>query len=309
MIAAVIPAAGRSARMGQPKLLLTFHGQTLIERVVNAVRAGGVDRVLVVAPPCDAPEGPGIARNAQRAGARVIVPDAQPAEMRASVELALEALSRDHPPDSVLLTPGDNPGLSSHLVSRVVEAAARLPGSIVVPCCDGSRGHPVVLPWSVALELRSLPPGTGVNALVARRPHAVVELPVPHPEIALDLNTPQDLLRWQESVASRARYHVRLFALARERAGRSDIEIELPARARVADLRAALRTQLPELERLIVAAMVAVDEEYADDAQPLSPGARIALIPPVSGGGPPCSSWEFPLSILRWPCTGRARLR
>ena len=30
MIAAVVPAAGRSARMGRPKLLLEFEGETLI---------------------------------------------------------------------------------------------------------------------------------------------------------------------------------------------------------------------------------------------------------------------------------------
>ena len=40
MIAAVVPAAGRSARMGEPKLLLQFHGETLIGRVVTSLRRG-----------------------------------------------------------------------------------------------------------------------------------------------------------------------------------------------------------------------------------------------------------------------------
>ena len=45
MIAAVVPAAGSSKRMGQPKLLVEFDGHTLIGRVVGALRAGGVERV------------------------------------------------------------------------------------------------------------------------------------------------------------------------------------------------------------------------------------------------------------------------
>ena len=53
MIAALVPAAGSSKRMGQPKLLLEFDGHTLIGRVVGALRAGGVERVVVVAPPAE----------------------------------------------------------------------------------------------------------------------------------------------------------------------------------------------------------------------------------------------------------------
>ena len=34
-IAAIVPAAGSSRRMGSPKLLLEFDGQTLIARVVG----------------------------------------------------------------------------------------------------------------------------------------------------------------------------------------------------------------------------------------------------------------------------------
>ena len=41
MIAALVPAAGSSARMGRPKLLVEFDGQSLIGRVVRALRAGG----------------------------------------------------------------------------------------------------------------------------------------------------------------------------------------------------------------------------------------------------------------------------
>lgn len=79
---------------------------------------------------------------------------------------------------------------------------------------------------------------------------------------------------------------VLLFALARERAGGPAIEVELPRPATVRDLREALVSRMPALDSLCRAAMISVDEEYASDETPIAPESRLALIPPVSGGGP-----------------------
>ncbi len=164
MIAAVIPAAGLSARMGRPKLLLKLGTETVISRVVTALRQGGVNRVIVTAPPADAAEGPAIAAEARHAGAEVVVPPIRPIEMRDSIELALETLARGATPDRVLLTPGDSPGVRSELVVKLLEVAEGSPERIIIPCFEGHRGHPIVLPWTVAMEIRSLAAGLGVDA-------------------------------------------------------------------------------------------------------------------------------------------------
>ena len=77
---------------------------------------------------------------------------------------------------------------------------------------------------------------------------------------------------------------VRLFAMAKERMGQPEIHVELSSTATVADLRAALRAHSPELGPLWLSALIAVDEEYADDDVPITPGSQLAVIPPVSGG-------------------------
>jgi molybdenum cofactor cytidylyltransferase len=294
MIAAIVPAAGKSARMGQAKLLLKLGGQALIARVVTALRAGGAKRVIVVAPPAESSEARQIVAAAEQAGAEVIVPRARPAEMRDSVELAIALLARDASPQHVLLTPADTPGITSELVVRLVEATSRWPERIVVPCCDGRRGHPISLPWSIAAGVKNLPAGLGVNTLVARHSASLLELPVSEAEVAFDLDTPEDLRRWQQSGAPGTHFTVRLFALAKERVGRPEIEIELPPESRVVDLRAALREHFPELRGLLASALIAVDEEYANDDVALSPSARIALIPPVSGGADQALARELP---------------
>ena len=82
--------------------------------------------------------------------------------------------------------------------------------------------------------------------------------------------------------------HVRLFALAKDRAGHSELEIELWHGSTVADLRATLGAGVPALGALLSTAMIAVDEEYAGDDVAISPGSRLAVIPPVScGAGSP----------------------
>lgn len=76
----------------------------------------------------------------------------------------------------------------------------------------------------------------------------------------------------------------KLFAVARQCVGRSEIFLELPLPASVADFRAALAAQYPELAHLASIVMIAVDTEYATDTSLIQPGAQVALIPPVSGG-------------------------
>jgi molybdopterin synthase catalytic subunit len=72
---------------------------------------------------------------------------------------------------------------------------------------------------------------------------------------------------------------VRLFAMLRERAGASTVEVELPAGATAGDVwsHLGLGAEPPGLA-------IAVNTAYADRSTPLTGGDEVALIPPVSGG-------------------------
>ena len=48
MISAILLAAGESRRMGSPKALLHYQGQTFIERICTAFLTAGVDELIVV---------------------------------------------------------------------------------------------------------------------------------------------------------------------------------------------------------------------------------------------------------------------
>jgi molybdopterin converting factor small subunit len=77
---------------------------------------------------------------------------------------------------------------------------------------------------------------------------------------------------------------VKLFALAKQLAGRDSVALLLPDGATVADVRRELPAACPALRGLIDQTLIAVDSEYAADAKPVESDSEVACIPPVSGG-------------------------
>lgn len=77
---------------------------------------------------------------------------------------------------------------------------------------------------------------------------------------------------------------VRLYASYREQAGIDRFDISLENGATVADAIRALLVAAPSLPRNFRPHLIAVNEEFANVAYPLSLGDDVALYPPVSGG-------------------------
>lgn len=199
MIIAIVPAAGRSERMGRPKLILPIQGETVITRVVTTLRQGGIPHVVVVAPPSETPGAVILAKEATTAGAVVVVPEERPPDMRGSFQLGLKHILGGPNPSAVMLAPADSPGITPTLVARLLAETQNAPGAILIPTFLGRRGHPIVIPWDLALQVSSLPLGAGINALVALHASRIVEIEVDEPGTLDDLDTPTDYQRWVDS--------------------------------------------------------------------------------------------------------------
>jgi molybdopterin converting factor small subunit len=78
---------------------------------------------------------------------------------------------------------------------------------------------------------------------------------------------------------------VKLFARAKDLAGADSVVVEIGDAARtVADLKAALSEQIPQLAPLVPHLLVAIGTAYADDSMTLQQSDSISCFPPVSGG-------------------------
>jgi len=190
---AIVPTCGQSARMGRPKLALPLGNRSVIEHVVAALLAGGVETVLIVL----GPHVPELEPLARAAGADVLALDHATPDMRATVVAGLnhlETVVELAPDDWWVLAPGDHPVLNAEVV-RALLAAASSGYSVVAPVHDGRRGHPTLLRWSLADAVRVLPTGSGINRLLRDPAVRTLEVPVADAGVLTDLDTPDDYER------------------------------------------------------------------------------------------------------------------
>ena len=190
---AIVPAAGRSRRMGTPKLLLPWRERPLITHVLDAWRASRVSRVIVIAHPEDRH----LAEVCSASGTTVVVPEVPPAEMKDSIACGLAWIAaHEHPAatDAWVVAPADLPRLSAAEIDRVIEAYDPASPRVVVPAHAGRRGHPALFPWGLAAEVARLAPDEGLNALFDR--HPICEIAAA--PSAGDIDTPDDYRRLSE---------------------------------------------------------------------------------------------------------------
>lgn len=199
---AVLPAAGKSSRMGRLKLALPLGDRTVLEHVIAALRQAEVSHIVVVV----GPHFPELADLAEKAGAHVRRLAEQTADMRMTVEHGLRWLEERYhpqPDDDWLLVPADHPALAPSVIRALAEArAANLERSIFVPTFQRRRGHPLLLVWRHVEDIRRHPAGEGLNTFVRQRATQVLEVPVPTESVLWDLDTPEDYermrLAWTE---------------------------------------------------------------------------------------------------------------
>lgn len=194
----MIPAAGHSRRMGQPKLLLPYRGTTVIGQVLSVLSPAQIATRCVVVRQDDA----ALKQEAERHGAWVVQPGTDPPDMRASVEFALSRISQRHHPhddDGWLLIPADHPLLSAELLRELLAVWQREQPQILVPTYHGRRGHPVMFRWRLARKTTSIPTDRGLNWLLETCASQVVEWPCEFAEVTQDLDTPEDYERLQKS--------------------------------------------------------------------------------------------------------------
>lgn len=189
MICGVVLAAGRSRRMGAPKPLLSWRGETFLARAVGALREGGCERVMAVVGM--GPAAAAVAVEAARCGARLVTNPAPRSEQIDSLRIALELLPDEA--EAVVVIPVDVPGVCPDTVRALIGAFREHAAPIVLPSYRGVHGHPVLFAAAVWPELRTDPLPDGARTVIHARPERVRPVPVDDPAVLHDVDTPADL--------------------------------------------------------------------------------------------------------------------
>ena len=189
---AIVPAAGHSRRMGEPKLLLPWRGVTLFEHMLRVWQQSRVDEVVVIVRRDDEP----LRAIAQSLGVHAPVPSEDPADMKTSVQLGLTFIEQQLSPtdqDAWLLAPADLPSLTPDVIDHLLAAYDPAGPAVHVPAVEGRHAHPVLFPWALAAAVQALGEEEGVNAILSRA--TVRELPWHDASILEDIDTADDYHR------------------------------------------------------------------------------------------------------------------
>ncbi len=179
-------AAGEGSRFGQPKALVELDGQTLAQRGVDTLLAGGADPVLVVtgAAPVDL---------AAQRRVRVVHNAEWHTGMGSSLRAALRALPPDA--DAAVVALADQPLVGAEAVARLI-AACQAGADVAVAAYEGQPRNPVLLAREHWPEVIATATGDrGARAFLRARPDLVTLVECGDTGRPDDIDTPADLDR------------------------------------------------------------------------------------------------------------------
>ena len=188
-VAGVLLAAGEGSRFGRPKALVELDGQTLAERGVTLLRAGGTDPVLIVTGAAQVELGP-------EHQARTVYNGEWRTGMGSSLRAALRALTElEAGPEvgAVVVALADQPLVGAEAVGRLI-AAYRAGAGVAVAAYEGKPRNPVLLAREHWPEVIATATGDqGARAFLRARPELVTLVECGDTGRPDDIDTPADL--------------------------------------------------------------------------------------------------------------------
>ncbi len=189
--AATLLAAGLGLRLGgMPKSALLIDGQSLFERLVQALQQAGIDNISAVI----GPYAETLLPLARCSGVRVVHQPLPDAPLVASQRLALLDHLKHRTGRDLMLLVADLPLLTSEHIVPLLKAWRERPDLInaQVPMVYGVRGHPVCLSWQAVQAAAQLELG-GVREWILGARESTQVLDAVHEAYTTDLDTADEL--------------------------------------------------------------------------------------------------------------------
>jgi molybdenum cofactor cytidylyltransferase len=181
-IAGIILAGGASRRMGTPKALLRFQGETFLDRLIRLFSAVASPVIVVVGHHAET-----IRSGIQRSPEAVFVTNPDPERgMLSSLQCGLAVVPSEA--DAVLFTPVDHPNLESSTLDKLKADFLAKQAPVTVPTHDGKHGHPVCIALPVMAELLALPPEAQASDVIHRYVSRTSYIEVPDSAILTDVD-------------------------------------------------------------------------------------------------------------------------
>jgi molybdenum cofactor cytidylyltransferase len=176
---ALILAAGESSRMGSPKPLLDYRGETFLDRLIG-IFTPRCSAVIVVLGAAAERIREGLARPAH-----FVVNNDYRLGQTNSMQCGLRVLPTGT--SSVLFTLADHPAVAPETVDAVI---GRSDAALCVPRYQGKRGHPILFSGDLIAEFLALPADGAARDVVRAHAGETVFLDIDDPGIVTDVDDP-----------------------------------------------------------------------------------------------------------------------
>jgi molybdenum cofactor cytidylyltransferase len=192
VIAGVILAAGASSRMGAPKALLEYRGESFVGRLARVL--GTVCKPVIVVLGYHAE----VIRQQVPAAAQIVVNQDPGRGQLSSLQTGLAGLPAET--DGFAFIPVDSPAVEADTVAKLARVfEQRNPSTLfVIPRQSGRRGHPVFAVRSVAAEFLALPPTAEAREVVHTHVDRTEYVDVDDAGIFTDVDDPEAYRRLKQ---------------------------------------------------------------------------------------------------------------
>lgn len=186
-VGGLLLAAGAGRRFGQPKALVGFHGELLVERGIASLRAGGCAPVHVVLGASMLE----VLAQADLSGAVTVSNPAWDSGLSSSLRTGLASIPVDVVAVVVALV--DQPLIGPDVVRRLVSAFDD-GAQVAVASYGGKRRNPVLLARTVWDAVAEASHGdVGAKAYLCRHPEVITDVDCTDIASDADIDTPDDL--------------------------------------------------------------------------------------------------------------------
>lgn len=189
-IAAVILAAGRSSRFGEPKSLAPWEGTTVLGHIIRTIRSSDILEIVVVT-------------GRHRKELKLLIKELGVKEafnseyangsMVRSLQTGLKALSPGIQAALVML--GDQPQVTKQMIGLLNNNFNPVMSELIVPVFDQHKGHPWILGRKFWQEIYSLSPQNTLRDFLKNHEDTLQKIFFDSDEILEDFDTKDEYLK------------------------------------------------------------------------------------------------------------------
>ncbi len=184
---AIILAAGKSSRMGQPKMNLPWKNTTVLGAVVRGLSNAGIKKIFIVINPHRVPF---IDEEMKTRTVRLVEnPDAEKSEMLISMQVGLQALPAGI--DYVFICLGDQPVIDEGVIDQLKLLAMEKNAPLIIPSYNMHRGHPWLVRKDMIAEILGLEKTDTVRTFINRHADEILYVNI-NKEMPPDMDTPEE---------------------------------------------------------------------------------------------------------------------